>query len=285
MASLSLPSRWHERLRLHGLPGLCVFDFDMTCTQNDSTLAIAPNTVNGEHIIEASSQSADNLMGLTNDLAGLLKGETKFQLQQRALHNIEFSKGLAEFVQLLRSNGSKILVISGGFHPAVSLARTHFGIDVICNDLQYDVTGRATGCLGHAPVVDAASKGKLVSTLQSLLGVSQEDTMAVGDSANDCSMFRVAAYRIGVQPKPVLQGLCDVELPTHDFRPLTAMLEPFSKTAKPATVAKPWSLAGKMPFALPGMPFGLPGKIQMRAIRVPIGRVRLPVPVPVPRSR
>ena len=62
----------------------------------------------------------------------------------------------------------------------------------------------------------------MITRLQSLLGVSREDTLVVGDGANDLSMFAHANTRIAFCAKPILK-----EAATHciDIKDLREILK------------------------------------------------------------
>ena len=49
------------------------------------------------------------------------------------------------------------------------------------------------------------SKGKMLKRLQTLLDISEEDTLAVGDGANDLSMFKYASKKAAFCAKPILK--------------------------------------------------------------------------------
>ena len=66
------------------------------------------------------------------------------------------------------------------------------------------------------------AKGDMIVRMQGLLGVSREETLVVGDGANDLSMFAHADTRVAFCAKPVLK-----EAATHcvDKKDLTQILD------------------------------------------------------------
>ena len=66
------------------------------------------------------------------------------------------------------------------------------------------------------------AKGDMIVRMQKLLGIGREDTLVVGDGANDLSMFAHADKRVAFCAKPVLK-----EAATHcvDVKDLTEILK------------------------------------------------------------
>jgi len=78
-----------------------------------------------------------------------------------------------------------------------------------------------TGQVGGEMMYSDA-KGDMITRMQGLLGVGREDTLVVGDGANDLSMFAHADTRVAFCAKPVLK-----EAATHcvDEKNLTVILD------------------------------------------------------------
>jgi phosphoserine phosphatase len=63
-----------------------------------------------------------------------------------------------------------------------------------------------------------------MQTLQRLLGISPELTMAVGDGANDASMFPFAKQRVAFCAKPILREKANIIIEKKDLREILAHL-------------------------------------------------------------
>ena len=61
------------------------------------------------------------------------------------------------------------------------------------------------------------SKGIMLQKLQKILNVSQEETMVVGDGANDLSMFKYAGTRIAFCAKEVLRKEATIVIENKDL--------------------------------------------------------------------
>ena len=61
------------------------------------------------------------------------------------------------------------------------------------------------------------SKGMMLQTLQSVLKVSPENTIVVGDGANDLSMFKYSSTKIAFCAKDVLKKEADIVIEVKDL--------------------------------------------------------------------
>ena len=61
------------------------------------------------------------------------------------------------------------------------------------------------------------SKGDMLQRLQGLFGITQEETMAIGDGANDRSMFAHAGTRVAFCAKEILKKEANVIIETKDL--------------------------------------------------------------------
>ena len=61
------------------------------------------------------------------------------------------------------------------------------------------------------------SKGQMLKRLQKLLDVTQENTLAVGDGANDLSMFKYASKKAAFCAKPILKENANIIIEEKDL--------------------------------------------------------------------
>ena len=87
---------------------------------------------------------------------------------------------------------------------------------VVCNRLLDDGIA-LTGEIAR-PILDANGKKEALEAARQ--GLAREETLAVGDGANDVAMVQAAGLGVGFQPKPVLAAAADAVIRHNDLRAL-----------------------------------------------------------------
>ena len=189
---------------------LCVFDMDSTLIQQevideiaayvgvqDEVSAITSRAMNGELDFAASLKARVALLkGVPSDVFERLKPE------------ITVTPGAAEFCRVLKRLGFTLAVLSGGFQPLADWLSAELGLDhAFANHLISDPnTKTLTGELDPAyPIVDGEHKRNLLLSLASGKGIPLQQTMAVGDGANDIPMLQVAGLGVAWKSKGKVQ--------------------------------------------------------------------------------
>jgi len=96
------------------------------------------------------------------------------------------------------------MVVSGGFTFFANHVKQLLGLDYAVSNTLEIVDGKLTGnILGD--IVDAQRKADELVKLRDQLGLKPEQTIAIGDGANDLKMMAAAAIGIAYHAKPVVQ--------------------------------------------------------------------------------
>lgn len=153
----------------------------------------------------------------------LLAGLQEESLERICEERMHLSPGADNLMRRCREHGIRTLLVSGGFGFFTAWLRQRLGIDdALSNELEIE-NGRLTGrVLGE--IVDGDAKaGKLRQEMR-MLGVSREQTIAVGDGANDIPMMSVAGVSVAYRAKPAVR-----EHATHalDYAGLDGVLNLF----------------------------------------------------------
>ena len=110
----------------------------------------------------------------------------------------------------------KIVCFSGGYETATIPAQKVLGFDAQFSNILHFKDSVLTGQVG-GEMMFSDSKGKMLLRLQNLLGVSNEDTLVVGDGANDLSMFKYAAKKVAFCAKPILRENANIIINDKDL--------------------------------------------------------------------
>lgn len=197
---------------------LAVFDFDSTLMDGETIDFLAHELNLGEKVAkiteEAMSGRLDFFESLTTRVA-LLKG-LEYKKVVDICENLPLMNGAFELVRELKKMGYKVVCFSGGFRVGTTPARIKLGLDADFSNVLHEKDGVLTGLVG-GDMMFGFSKGDMLERLQSLLGVSKDDTLVCGDGANDLSMFAHANTRVAFCAKEILKKEANIIVDTKDL--------------------------------------------------------------------
>ena len=140
----------------------------------------------------------------------LLKG-LKMKELERIRSEMRLSEGAEELVRTLKRLGYKLGLVSGGFHYFVDFLKERLELDfAYANELEIKksaLTGRILG-----KIVDNAEKAKIVNLVSSQEGILLDQTVAIGDGANDSLMLGQAGLGIAYNAKKELERVANMSL-------------------------------------------------------------------------
>ena len=185
---------------------LAVFDMDSTLIEAEVIDELAKAAGVGDQvaaITERAMAGELNFKASFKERMALLKG-----LDVGVLDAIGASLRLTEGAEVLFAElkrlGYKTAILSGGFTYFAKQVQARLGIDyVFANELEV-VDGKVTG-VAVEPIVDAQRKADLLRELAQKEGLSLEQTIAVGDGANDLPMLAIAGLGVAFRAKPLVK--------------------------------------------------------------------------------
>lgn len=138
----------------------------------------------------------------------LLKG-LDVSVMREIAENLPFTEGVDRLMYVLKKYGYKIAILSGGFTYFGEYIQKKYGIDyVYANELEVDETGHLTGnYVGE--IVDGKRKAELLRLISQVEKVDLQQTIAVGDGANDLPMLSEAGLGIAFHAKPRVRAIAD----------------------------------------------------------------------------
>jgi phosphoserine phosphatase len=134
-------------------------------------------------------------------LAGLPEDSLKSVYEGR----LELTPGADALVGACKKHGVKVLLVSGGFTFFTDRLKARLGIDhTISNTLEVKA-GRLTGAL-IGDIVDADAKAAKFKAVLREVNADKEQSVAIGDGANDLMMMREAGISVAFRAQPVVRA-------------------------------------------------------------------------------
>jgi len=190
---------------------LAVFDFDSTLMDGETIEFFAREIGIEEKVREITDKAmrgeVDFFESLTKRVA-LLKGLPMSKIDEICPH-LPLMNGAEKAVKGLKEKGYKVVCFSGGFRNATKLFAEKLGLDGEFANILHSKDGILTGQVGGEMMFND-SKGQMLERLQKLLDITPDNTLAVGDGANDLSMFKYASKKAAFCAKPILKEKANI---------------------------------------------------------------------------
>jgi phosphoserine phosphatase len=136
---------------------------------------------------------------------GLLTGLSETSLTRVYDERLKLTPGAETLIRACKKSAVKLLLVSGGFTFFTDRLKERLGFDyTISNHLEVS-GGKLTGqVLGD--IVDADAKATKFRAVMAELGAAREQTVAIGDGANDLKMMAQAGMSVAFRAKPVVRA-------------------------------------------------------------------------------
>jgi phosphoserine phosphatase len=150
----------------------------------------------------------------------LLKGLDARVIEHCHEQRVRLTPGAEALVRTMSANGAYCLLVSGGFTRFADRVAAEIGFDAaVANELLIE-GGLLAGTVAR-PIVGADGKRQALLDAAAARQIPLDETLAVGDGANDIPMLKAAGLGIAYHAKPAVVAAADARIEAND---LTALL-------------------------------------------------------------
>jgi phosphoserine phosphatase len=211
-----VPDDDHRRKRL------LLADMDSTIIQQECIDEIAAFAGVGERVAEITERAMRGELDFEAALServALLRDLPEATLSRVAEERLSITPGACELVATMRHHGAYCVLVSGGFtFFTARIART-VGFDENRANTLDIASGRLTG-RPVAPILGRQAKHDTLVELSEKLNIPRNDTLAVGDGANDLAMIEAAGLGVAFHAKPLVNAAADAQVQHGDLSDL-----------------------------------------------------------------
>ena len=189
---------------------LVQLDVDSTLIQQEVIELLAAKAGVADRVIAITDQAMRGELDFEQSLrarVALLKGlpvSAITEVQARIL----LTPGARTLISTLHKLGHTVVVVSGGFIDVIAPLLKELDIKYFKANTLGIENGLLTGELIGA-VIDRAAKAAALREFAALESISMEQTIAIGDGANDLDMIVAAGLGIAFNAKPAVKAAAD----------------------------------------------------------------------------
>lgn len=199
-------------------PGLLVMDMDSTAIEIECIDEIAKLAGSGELVAEVTERAMRGELDFAESLrqrVATLK-DADANILQQVRDGLPLMPGLTSLVQKLQALGWHVAIASGGFTYFAEYLRDTLHLSAVAANVLEIRDGRLTGeVLGD--IVDAKYKADTLKRLAGRFEIEPEQTVAIGDGANDLPMIKAAGLGIAYHAKPKVNEQTAVTIRNADL--------------------------------------------------------------------
>jgi phosphoserine phosphatase len=165
-------------------------------------------------ITERAMQGKLDFKAALRERVAMLSGLDEDAISRCLAERVVPNPGAATLVRTMRVGGARSILVTGGFVSFADPIAKLLGFNAVrANRLLFDGS-LLTGSV-EDPIVDAQAKRDALIEAREELGLKREETLAIGDGANDRLMVQEAGLGVAFRAKPALAKVADARLDHH----------------------------------------------------------------------
>ncbi|UJW74087.1 phosphoserine phosphatase SerB [Rhizobium sp. SL42] len=188
----------------------CIDELAAEVGLKDKVSDITARAMNGEIAFEPALR----------ERVALLKGLPISVVDEVIAKRITLTPGGPELIATMKAKGYYTALVSGGFTVFTSKIAATLGFDENRANILLESGGLLTGEVAE-PILGKQAKVDSLLEIANRLGLRPEDTLAVGDGANDLGMLGIAGSGVALHAKPTVAAQAKIRI---DHADLTALL-------------------------------------------------------------
>ncbi len=189
---------------------LVVMDVDSTLIQQEVIDLLAQKAGAQDQVKEITEAAMRGELDFSESLkarVALLAGLPESVIAE-VQSEISLTPGARTLVKTLHQLGHSVAVVSGGFTAVIEPLIKELGISHYRANTLEIVDGTLTGKVLE-PIIDRSAKATALQDFAKIEGVQLEQTIAIGDGANDLDMISIAGLGIAFNAKPAVKAAAD----------------------------------------------------------------------------
>lgn len=202
---------------------LLIADMDSTMIMEECIDELAAQIGIKDHVSAITARAMNGEIAFDDALrerVGLLADMPVSVIEKVIEDRIHLRAGARQLVQTMKRDGAYCALVSGGFTSFTSRIADLIGFDENRGNALLHADGKLTGKVGE-PILGSRAKLDALNQICASRGIAIEDTMAVGDGANDLEMINAAGMGVALHAKPKVAEQADIRI---DHGDLTALL-------------------------------------------------------------